>query len=292
MDITRTKEYDAFGPWIYVIDEEHGMPPLFSRYSHLLDSAVMMFKVPRQIERRIANPDMHLYDAVVGLFDTHLLLLSRNGNSVRERRVEYRDIQAIRNTQCLLLGELYFYTDTNIVKIRYNTVSETIISGVVRQIHKLQRNPARDLKLAPIAYTLDNIDFLYLNLLKAMERQQDDLALIAYQPAAQLETTPGFFNKVSHYLKGAPSLHCTAFATNSRELTIISRSDVLKKRKELDYAYSYTYIPLRNISYARAVRSEHDPTLYQLILSTGAHKFKTLYKENNTQIRALYSALR
>jgi hypothetical protein len=292
MDMTRSKEYDAFGPWILVIDKEHGMPPLFSRYTFLLDSAVMMFKVPRHIERRSANPHMHLYDAVVGLFDTHLLLLSRSGNSIKERRVEYRDIQAIRNTQCLLLGELYLYTDTNKIKIRYNTVSERIIAGVVRQIHKLQNNPARDLKLAPITYTLDNIDYLYLNLLKAMERQQDGLALVAYQPAAKLEANSGFFNKVSHYLKGSPSLQCTAFVTNSRELTIISRSDVLKKRREMDYAYSYTYIPLRSISTVRIEQNEQDPTLYQLILSTGAHKFKTLFKETNATVRALYSALR
>jgi hypothetical protein len=291
MEISRSKEFDAFGPWILKIDEEHGMPPLFGDYAHLTGSAVMMFKVPRQIERRNANPDMHLYDAVVGLFDTHLLLLSRIGNLVQERRIEYRDIQAIKNTQCLLLGELYFHTGTIVFKIKYNTISESIVAEAVQHILRLQNNPVRDLKLAPIAYTVDNIDFLYLNLLSSMKSRQNDIALIAYQPPARLKEALGFFEKLMHYFRVPPSLHCTAFVTNTRELTIISRSDLLKKQKQFDYAYSYTHIPLRSISHAGIVQSKRFPDLYLLTLSTREHEFKTLYEQSNS-INSLYSALR
>jgi hypothetical protein len=292
MNETRSKEYDAFGPWILVIDEENTLPPLFAGYERLLDRAIMMFKVPRKIERRKANPHMHLYDAVVGLFDTHLVLLSRHGNSVHERRVEYRDIQAIKNYQCLLLGELYLYTDTNIVKIRYNTVSEKIIARVVREIHKQQNNPIRDLKIAPLPYSVDTIDYLYLNLLRILEKDDSSIELVAYQPNAQLENKTGGFSKISHFFSGAPCLQCTAFVSNSKELIIISRSNVLKARRELDYAYAYTYIPISNIEHAGLAVSNADPTLYQLTLRTGDHKFETLFKQNNSGVRALYSALK
>lgn len=160
MNNPRSKEYDAFGPWILVINEEYTMPPLFKSYEYLLDSAVMMIKIPRHIEWRNANPNMHLYDSVIGVFKTHLLLLYRVGNNVKGRRVEYCEIQAKKSIQCLLLGKLILFTDTATINIEYNTVSENIITEVIELIRKLQNQKIFDCSLSPMQYNIENIEYL------------------------------------------------------------------------------------------------------------------------------------
>lgn len=42
-------EYDAFGPWIYEISEEHPAPELFKPYIPE-EPCLMCFKIPRDIE--------------------------------------------------------------------------------------------------------------------------------------------------------------------------------------------------------------------------------------------------
>jgi len=292
MNRTRTKEYDAFGPWVFEIDEHHGMPQLFSGYAHLQERAVMMFKVPRKIERRNANPNMHLYDAVVGLFGTHLLLLSRYKNSVHERRVEYNDIQAIKNVQCLLLGELHLYTNKNVIKINYNTVSENIISRAIAAIRDLQNNRTSSLKLSPMSYDFRTIDHLYVNLLKRIERDDVNAQLVAYQPAITLPKKGRFLNSVVRFFNVAPSLQCTAFVSNDRDVIIISRTTAIKSPKEVSYSYSYTFIPIARIKSVARESFDKESTLLKLALHTKSHNFEVLYNQSNTGIKQLYDKLR
>ena len=292
MNQTRTKEYDAFGPWVFQIDEHHGMPPLFSGYAHLQDKAVMMFKVPRKIERRNANPHMHLYDAVVGLFDTHLLLLSRYKNSVHERRVEYSDIQAIRNVQCLLLGELLLYTNTNIIKINYNTVSENVISKAITIIRDLQNNKTGSLGLPAMSYDFNNVDHLYVNLLKKIEREDERTKLIAYQPTITLPKKGGVLRSIARFFTATPSLQCTAFVCNDRDIIIISRTSAFKSPKEVSYSYSYTFLPIARIRVVARESFDKESTLFKLALHTKSHNFEVLYNASNTGITQLYDKLR
>ncbi len=42
----RSFEYDAFGPWIYPIEGEHTLPPLFSGYQESIEKSLMSFKIP------------------------------------------------------------------------------------------------------------------------------------------------------------------------------------------------------------------------------------------------------
>lgn len=292
MNQLRSKEYDAFGPWVFEIDEHHGMPPLFSGYAHLQARSVMMFKLPRKIERRNSNPNMHLYDAVVGLFDTHLLLLSRNKNSVHERRVEYNDIQAIKNVQCLLLGELLLYTNTNVIKINYNTVSENIISKAITAIRDLQNNKTSSLGLPAMSYDFETFDHLYVNLLKKIEREDSSAQLVAYQPAIQLPKKGGFLGRIARFFTVAPSLQCTAFVSNDRDIIIISRTTAIKSPKEVSFSYSYTFLPIARIKTVSRESFNKESTLLKLTLHTKSHNFEALYNTSSTGIKQLYDKLR
>ena len=62
-------EYNAFGPWVYEIDDAHPLPPLFASCFTDNDEAILKIKVPREIERRNAAPGMELYDFVIALYE-------------------------------------------------------------------------------------------------------------------------------------------------------------------------------------------------------------------------------
>ena len=68
-------EYDAFGPWVYEIDEDHPLPKLFVPYIQPDPDRSIMVKVPRQIDRQDANPDMDLYDYVIAVGKEYLTIV-------------------------------------------------------------------------------------------------------------------------------------------------------------------------------------------------------------------------
>ena len=100
----RVSEYDAFGPWIYEIDEDHPLPPLFAPYVEHPETYRLLFKVPRDIERRKATPDMDLYDYVVGVDDSGIRVCSRREKAVETAYLPFREIGGIRLYQWLLKG--------------------------------------------------------------------------------------------------------------------------------------------------------------------------------------------
>lgn len=77
--MTTTTEYDRFGPWIDDVRTPEDVPPLFRTYPLDLAGADLVLKVPRNIARRDATPDMDLYDHLLVLADDRLAVLSRRG---------------------------------------------------------------------------------------------------------------------------------------------------------------------------------------------------------------------
>lgn len=292
MTNTRSKEYDAFGPWIYVIDKEHTLPPLFAKYQPYVDEALMMFKIPRQIERRNANPNMHLYNAVVGIFETYLLVLDRVDNSVKERRIQLRDVQAIKKTTNLLSGELALYTNSSTVTIRYNTVSDDVMTRAAALIRSLQHHKPVDLRLLPMAYDIYTIEFLYVHLINDLKKDNPSTELIAYQPSIELEGKQNVFAKIRNWIFNRRLLQCSAFVTNGHELIVIERSASVKSNKTPDYAYSYVYLPLELIGKADIEPHPKEQLLKQLVYGTKNHTFSSAFDDNNTGMDALCQRLR
>ncbi|WP_448629439.1 hypothetical protein [Cellulomonas soli] len=72
-----TTEYDRFGPWIDQVRTPQDVPRLYRDHAIDLDSARLVLKVPRNITRRDATPDMDLYDHLLVLDATRLTVLSR-----------------------------------------------------------------------------------------------------------------------------------------------------------------------------------------------------------------------
>lgn len=288
INFNRTKEFDAFGPWVYEIGEEHNLPPLFQKYKHLQDSALMMFKIPRHIERRNANPNMHLYDAVIGVFEDHVLMLHRFNDNVNEQRVNNLDLQAIEVTQALLSGKLKLYTDTRIFTISYNTVSQNVITKAVNIIRAQQNYPQYKSSLEPMCYNINSIEFLYVNLLNKLKQNEPDAELVAYQPNIKLSKRKG----LQRVLQRKPDLRCTAFVSNKKEIIIISRTSAFKKQNELQYSYTYTYLPISKIISVRRDAYNKDSDIYVLTLRTNKHSFSVLFNKTGRNVKELYEELR
>ncbi len=284
----RTKEFDAFGPWIYEIGEQHDFPPLFENYREIAKDARMVFKIPRHIERRNANPDMHLYDAVVAVFETYLLLLSRNDSNIIETRIYINDIKAIRVTQCLLSGNLILYTKAKVYTINYNTVSQNIIKKAVDSIRSLQNLSQQKIHLSPMNYSIKTIEYLYVNLINDLKKTDEYIQLIAYQPNMKISRKKGIIALFQRH----PNLQCSAFLYNKKELIIISRTTDFNTHEKVSYAYTYTYLPIVNISSIKRTEYPNDPAKNVLTIRVGNHLFSVLFDSTGINIKQLYEELR
>lgn len=124
-------EYDAFGPWIHEIRSKDEVPKLFREYPLDLASAAMTIKVPREIERRDANPSMDLYDVVLSVGPEQLTVLTRHDHRFDFRDVPYRDIQGITESVDLLDGRLVLSAEGGDVAVKYNASSNDVMTQLV-----------------------------------------------------------------------------------------------------------------------------------------------------------------
>ncbi len=285
--IKRSKEYDAFGPWIYIIDEEHTMPPIFVDFHLEKDNPLLMIKIPRQIERRNANPDMHLYDSVIGIFDTYMHVLTRKENSVTQSKVYFKDIQAIKKATCLLNGEIFFYLKDEIYKISYNTVSDDIMTKMISLIKQYLVYEQKNLGLPVIYYNLDNVEFLYVNLINSLRKEDKDMELVAYQPNIIVEKH--LFSRIIKFLLNKLYYKSTAFITNNKELIIIEKG---AQTRDIDaYYFSHLYLSYKLIKSVELIEHPNNEELKMLKIKTLTHDFDYTCNEENTGIDGLYSAV-
>ncbi|MCU0283424.1 MAG: hypothetical protein MUD13_05925 [Candidatus Nanopelagicales bacterium] len=137
-----TREYDAFGPWVYEIRTEDEIPKLYREFPLDLASAAMTIKVPREIERRDANPDMDLYDVVLSVGPDHVTVLTRQGHRFDFRDVPYRDLQGITESVDLLDGRLVLAAEGGDVRVKYNASSNDVMTQLVGLLRERYIEPA------------------------------------------------------------------------------------------------------------------------------------------------------
>jgi hypothetical protein len=137
-------EYDRFGPWIDEVRTPGDVPRLFRDHPVDLEGTRLVLKVPRNIARRDATPDMDLYDHLLALDDEGLTVLSRRGATTSGRArtpdaggydvraVPYAEVVAVRDMVNLLDGRLSVHTHAGtVVSVRYNGSGRANISRLV-----------------------------------------------------------------------------------------------------------------------------------------------------------------
>ncbi len=290
--IERSKEYDSFGPWIYEIDEEHEMPAIFRKYYNENETPLILFKVPRNIERRNATPNTDLYDYLVGAYDEYLHIYKRSGQRVTRQKIYYNDISAVKDTHALLKGEFVLFTQNGPAIIEYNTVSEEIILKLIDIIEKKICVDSQRLRMEsiPVEYSEDEstIDILFFNLFGRLQSADPGRSLIAYQPAPHIQKT----RVLRQRLKAEKLvLSKTAFIINEKELIVLERNIPVRKNIKAVYDYSYLYIPFQSI--IGAALNDFDDERYLLILRLKVkhQTFPFIFESGNRKVFDLYHKL-
>lgn len=285
----RSKEYDAFGPWIYEIDGEHEIPRLFRGCCDEAEKYLLLFKVPRNVERRKASPDMDLYEYLIGATDTQLHIFRKAGKRVAAESVDFKDIVAIKDVHALLKGELILYTRGEPVVIGYNTVSEDVILKLINIIESRISGGNRSVSMEGMPAKHDpgrpdSIDMLFVNLLGKLKESSPDINLVAFQPNMDIKRT--------RYIKEKLQLKaCTpsklAFLTNDRELIVILRELPGRKRSKEPLDYTYLYVPYRNIEWAQACIFDEQQSLSIMELGAGGRTFGFIFEYGNAGVADL-----
>lgn len=249
-------EYDAFGPWIYEIDEEHPLPRLFAPHLQECARPLMLFKIPRDIERRAATPDMDLYDYVAGAYEDHIRILKRTGQSVKTFSVPYRDIEGVHLFRHLLRGILTLYLREGETEIPFNTVSMDIMTrflDLIRARYKAGAVP--EAAAQPRRPEPAGLDILFVNLLKDLRQEGTDIRLCFYQPMTPLEPRDDTFLKgLAHRLRPR-KLPAALHLLTPEELIVIQQGPPAKKSQDKKYSYDFTYLPLGNVRQASLTES-------------------------------------
>lgn len=251
-------EYDAFGPWIYEISGEHPVPELFRPYIPE-EPCLMCFKIPRDIERRRATPDMDLYDHVVGAYEEYICVLKRIGHTVEKSIVRYRDVEGICLFRKFLRGTCTLYLKNGEAVLPFNVVSISTMTAFVRLVRqRYMAESGRGVPPAPGCQPLDCPipEVLFVNLTRELKEAGEKFQTMVYQPETPVlfkkETFP---ERIAHMWK-PQRIPAALHLVSDRELLIIQRELAAKKTHESEYGYTFTYLPLSKIKDIQFVKDE------------------------------------
>lgn len=284
-------EYDAFGPWVYEISEEHSVPQLFAPFIET-EPALMQIKIPRQIERRKATPDMDLYDYVLSAYPSRLVILERTESAVQKTEIPYQEIQAIQIYREFLKGVLAFYLRSQVVTVPFNTVSIDIMLRLVNLIREHyvtgQANFGTHFsEKIPEQLT----DILFVNLLKDLQQQGEQITGGAWQPTvSMLYCGSNKIEKLRNRIR-KPLLQGALHLSTPHELLIIEHEKQTQKDNKRSYGYNYTYIPWNNL---KSVNMEPDNHYLEMTALSLALIHRTLsfhFESGNQSIAAFYEKI-
>lgn len=265
-------EYDAFGPWIYEISEEHPAPELFKPYIPE-EPCLMCFKIPRDIERRRATPDMDLYDYVVGAYEEYICILKRIEHTVEKSIVRYRDVEGICLFRKFLRGTCTLCLKNGEAVLPFNVVSiatMTAFVGLVRQRYMTESE-----RPVPGCQPLDSSipEMLFVNLTRELKESGEKFQTVAYQPEMPVLFKKETFSERIAHIRRPQRIPAALHLISDRELLIIQRELAAKKTRENEYGYTFTYLPLSKI---RDIQFEKDKGCGQIL--------KCLIRMEHTQL--------
>lgn len=256
-------EYDAFGPWVYEIDEQHPLPKLFVPYIQPDPDRSIMVKVPRQIERQDATPDMDLYDYVITVSKEYLTIYGRTEGSqvVRVISVKYEDVVAMTIKNVLLSSEVtIMLLSGETIVVPFNRISFEVMQKVILAVRSNTQNQPVNLPDPVDKITVDDLqDTTFVNLFNEFAAQSENARIGIHQNYILMPPV---------YIPAATCYY------SSDEL------EVVEKPVDYDpatnkYGYKITYVSLRNLTDIEVVESRKYDRLYTVFfnLRGGKQKF-------------------
>lgn len=285
-------EYDAFGPWIYEISEQYPLPPLFEPFYGELADSLLLLKIPREIERKNATPDMELYDYVLGAGQDQICILKRIGHTVEQTRIRYCDVTYLRIFREFLQGVFTIGTEGGEYRIPFNTVSMALMQRFARLIREryTPEKAKRRKRLTAVDQSGSLRDPLFVNLLRELRAEGEQFSVGAVQAAASVRhRATGLLGKLLQVLK-TQTLPDTVHLLGERELLVIERVSLGKRKSK--YAYRFTYLPLDKLSGVHCKTSGSYEKLMELELRLPGTTMRFALIESNRGAANFYQALR
>ena len=285
-------EYNAFGPWIIEISDQYPLPPLFIPYYKEDSNDLMRIKIPRNIERRNANPDMDLYDYVIGLYENRIYILERLENDVKETKILYDEIEGLENFVDILLGRFTIFLNDRKVVIPYNAVSDQIINSMIRIIRDRYIGKSYQKLHSPYDGEKNNIkETLYINLLDQMRVSNEKFEITVIQPSITLQRNKkGIRQKALQFLYGEKLLSSLHLA-NESEILIISRGKPFKTRTDVISSYSHIYIRIEKLQSIILEKDDYFDNLQRFYMKINQHTFMFYFDESNKESKDYYRNL-
>lgn len=224
--MTSTPEFDAFGPWIDEVHTTGELPRLYRDAG--IDPSVhrLVLKVPRDIERRNADPTMHLYDCLLALDEEYLTVLHRHGDTFGTTRIPIDRVGAIEDSVRLLNGRLVIHTvDGTSTTVSYNGSASAPIRKLITSIRRwyLPEALPADVIPAPSRPRLGREDTGLLTEWRHLMRAEPGLRLFTVAERLTVTAVSGWERL---YRKIWPlTLHASVSVTDDREIQVLHRRD-------------------------------------------------------------------
>jgi hypothetical protein len=239
-------------------------------------------KIPRDIERRNANPNMPLYNYVIGCFEDRIYIYEREDLNVRKQIVGVSEICALKDLKNLLLGEYQIFTKGSTVKFSYNTVSNNIISKLTDWI----RSKYNDEDPKDDAPHIDNddvatIDIIYSNIYRKMIENDHSLKIIGLQPKEKLKFKTQ--SPVQRIYKTVMTSHIQSslYLKSQTDIILLQRSNNFTRKGHSNHSNAYTFIPYKHIDQVVTTSSALTDEVEHVSIKAGIHVFDAMFTANN-----------
>lgn len=287
-------EYNSFGPWAYEINENYPLPRLFAPYFTDDDGAVMKIKIPRDIERRDAEPGMDLYDYVIALYEDEFRVLERQDNKVKEHSIPLKDFKGIRIYENLLRGGYTIYSAERAMSFPFNAVSVDLFQKLTNLVlEKMLSQKAAgqtiDISSLPVTDTAPEAQFMK-NMLHDVQMKVPGIRLGAVQKSVEVSRKESRRDEIQRLLWKKTNPEALHLFTD-KYLVIVENGIFPNLVGIQDLGYTQTIIPFDRIGSIQVANSEDYNHLKECVLSMGTNKIVYHFDEDDKEVPAFYNAL-
>jgi hypothetical protein len=281
----RTPEFDAFGPWVDRVRTPQDVPPLYREHPVDLAAAHLVLKVPRDIARRDAHPDMDLYDHLLVLGADRFTVLSRRAGAADARGYDVRElaydqVAAVGTSVDLLDGRLVVHALVGApVAVRYNGSAAEAVDELVELVRTLAwpvpasgpAAPPRDLGPAIGRLSRRALGEKEIGLVAAYREVADrepGLQAVAAHPRQVVRPAGGGLARLVHALHPM-TVQAAVLASTGRELQVFGRRDPLVRGRTPVHSESRLVLPLDRLTGVASRPHPRYPEVTLVVLRAG-----------------------
>jgi hypothetical protein len=254
MDASLLEDFASFGPWVDEVRELAEVPPLYRGHDIDFEAVTLVLKIPRNIDRRDANPFMDLYDALVIVDDKKTTILTRAGADYSTATMWHTRLIALTNSTDLLDGWIELISDDGApVLIHYNGSSQANIERLLRTLrHHSNALFAPDANVAPLPIRppltgLDQHEQDYGLASEWSSRMSNEagVELLAAYASSIVAPNGGVFSRATHRIR--PTVfHGATIGASATELHVIHRRNWLRRNTKADISLVHTVVLRRS----------------------------------------------